>query len=508
MDMFEENLKVLEEAMEQMCIDFTTDSSESESSSNEEEEEKEEETQPPSEARQAQLLLQYQATMKLLANSQPLRRSSCGKRLRLDVPASIKRLAVRLLSDNVPFGLISQTIFLKTDGRVVLRQRRQLEEWRQAAESLDNRKSFRQHGAGRKPTKPELDAELLAWLTCRRARHELVSVSSLRLEAARINGAEVSRSWLTRWRRRHHVVLRAVQRMMISPERITSCAQKFHEHVLRLSLGCEVVINFDEIPLSFCGLMSCKRTLDFEGTQDVIVAEDPAHYKRKASFIACIACKRSGEPVQVPAAVLLKESCAKLPVPVHAHMSTLIRHNRSGVIDTTFFVQHFIPFLRGALSSFVPAQVLVVFDSARGHISAVSLRALHAVGWKICVIPGGMTQFLQAVDVWYASQFRRRYHELYRANGSASTVRLSVSAIRHGIVTWSEQAHRELSCSCTLHSTFRALGYFDPRDCVSLRTHIYTFKVPQEVNEVTEEKMEPTQTKEGQRKITDYFASR
>ena len=89
MDMFEENLKVLEEAMEQMCIDFTTDSSESESSSNEEEEE-EEETQLPSEARQAQLLLQYQATMKLLANSQPLRRSSCGKRLRLDVPASVR----------------------------------------------------------------------------------------------------------------------------------------------------------------------------------------------------------------------------------------------------------------------------------------------------------------------------------------------------------------------------------------------------------------------------------
>ena len=53
--------------------------------------------------------------MKLLANSQPLRRSSCGKRLRLDVPAWGKRLAVRLLSESVPFGLISQTIFLKTE---------------------------------------------------------------------------------------------------------------------------------------------------------------------------------------------------------------------------------------------------------------------------------------------------------------------------------------------------------------------------------------------------------
>ena len=300
MDMFEENLKVLEEAMEQMCIDFTTDSSESESSSNEEEEEKEEETQPPSEARQAQLY-------------------------------------------------ISQTIFLKTDGRVVLRQRRQLEEWRQAAESLDIRKSFRQHGAGRKPTKSELDAELLAWLTCRRARHELVSVSSLRLEAARINGAEVSRSWLTRWRRRHHVVLPHIRSESASP----ACS----------------------------------------GLEDL---RDSWRYDA------------------------VSPSCRRL--------------------------------VRIAIQEAVP-------------------RALQ--GQRQCIHCAAVGECDKA---WHRNVI----------GASPSRVVLFL------------HAPFDISCSGLLH----------PRDCVSLRTHIYTFKVPQEVNEVTEEKMEPTQTKEGQRKITDYFASR
>ena len=57
------------------------------------------------------------------------------------------------------------------------------------------------------------------------------------------------------------------------------------------------------------------------------------------------------------------------------------------------------------VSAFKGRRVLVVI--ARSRITRDVLDAIKAEGFTPSVIPGGMTQFLQAIDVDFAASFKR-----------------------------------------------------------------------------------------------------
>ena len=72
----------------------------------------------------------------------------------------------------------------------------------------------------------------------------------------------------------------------------------------------------------------------------------------------------------------------------------------------------FIPYLVAQLHK-VLGEAKIVMDSASAHIFAPVLAAFRTAGFSCAVIPGGLTSFIQAIDVFLAVLYRTCHHQLY-----------------------------------------------------------------------------------------------
>ena len=146
-------------------------------------------------------------------------KNQVGKTVRYDPHIRVKRFAVNLFRNGEDLEEIRKTIWNRTQEKFLLVNKRQLNGWVKIVDKLGDcvvqRTSKRVAGGGRKVRFAKYDTALYNWFCARRTEKRSVSASLLKDEAQRLakaDGYTISRRWLEKFRKRHNIVVRKVQR--------------------------------------------------------------------------------------------------------------------------------------------------------------------------------------------------------------------------------------------------------------------------------------------------------
>ena len=361
----------------------------------------------------------YEQTKRLFNRGKGAR-NAVGKVERYTPPIHIKRRAVAMIEAGHTLEEVRQHVWDVTREKVYLLNQRQLNGWAKTVQTVEGlvlpRGTKRISGGGRKAQFHEVDHDLWKWFCDRRAQNLPLSSQLLKKTAgdfASENGRRVSAKWIECFRRRHRIVLRKSQRRsQLSNEERENRLNKFYSFLYLQPTAFKVFVNYDEMPGSLAGMMGQATTLEHCGTENVILSIADQHFKRMGTLIPIIGVRKDGDAlaaVDFDPAIILK--CHTQKVIANPHQ-LLVVSNATGVINSVFMRDKFLPYLVAQLQK-VPGEARIVMDSASAHISAPVLAAFRAAGLSCAVIPGGLTFFIQAVDVFLTFLYRTCHHQLY-----------------------------------------------------------------------------------------------
>ena len=209
-------------------------------------------------------------------------KNQVGKSVRYDPHIRVKRFAVNLFRNGEDLKEIRKTIWNRTQEKFLLVNKRQLNGWVKIVDKLGDcvvqRTSKRVAGGGRKVRFAKYDTALYNWFCARRTEKRSVSASLLKHEAQRLakaDGYTISRRWLEKFRKRHNIVVRKVQRRTkLSDAERDARLQRFYAFLYLQPSAVRVWVNLDEIPASLGGLLGNVETLEHEGSRNVMALAD------------------------------------------------------------------------------------------------------------------------------------------------------------------------------------------------------------------------------------------
>ena len=112
-----------------------------------------------------------------------------GKETHFTLSLNLKRCAVQMMNDNVPFPKIQCKVWDLTSEKFFLGNRRQLDAWKRASAQLDGlqpRGARRLSRALHKTKLVAVDEALRKWFFERRAKNQTVTAKMLKTEAERL----------------------------------------------------------------------------------------------------------------------------------------------------------------------------------------------------------------------------------------------------------------------------------------------------------------------------------
>lgn len=363
--------------------------------------------------------------------------------------------------------------------------------------------TVKDHGTGsikRSRSRKEEDAlgvKLWTWFEERRKQNCWITPTMLQNQAKIFNnGVAPPRYYLCRWRFRHNIVPKSIHRKTMRPaQEIVDKLHKFHNFVQDAHERAKVfvIINTDQIPMSFCGSMNISSTLDVSGSRNVMVASDPAWERRCASFMPCLAVVRNGNEwvcENIKGAILLRRTAKKKWSFPNTH-GWLIEENCTGVVNGAFTSQQFIPHITRQIDTMkmqgkIPQEAevcMMVLDSASGHLTDAVQVACSEAKIVRAVIPGGLTMFEQAIDVVYAALFRNYYFEnhflrwlsahLEKDEANRHVPSYQAAGCR---IQWLVSTHNETVEAIDVPGIFSTLGYVPNPPVISISGVQYTFR--------------------------------
>ena len=347
-------------------------------------------------------------------------RNAVGKAVRYTPPMYVKCRTAQMVQDGMDLETIRQKIWDVTAEKVFIFSQRQLNNWCAAFEKVQGmvvpRNTRRVGHCGRKAKFAEGNSALWAWFRDRNRRKLSVSVSLLRGQAETIGAGQMCLlmdKWLQRFRQRHRIALRKSQhRTQLSPEEGTKRFDGFYTHLYVTPKGHKVFIYYDEKLAALAGMLRQLTTLDIRSNTNVLVHAEEKHFKHMGTLLAALAVREEGDKfVSVPInpAIILK--CHKPKTIANPHQ-LLVTTNATGVINSVYMRDQYVPYLVDQLKK-SNADALVVMNSASAHISPAVLAAFCVAGVKYAIIPGGLTSFIQAIDLALAALYRACHHQLY-----------------------------------------------------------------------------------------------
>lgn len=143
-------------------------------------------------------------------------------------------------------------------------------------------------------------------------------------------------------------------------------------------------------------------------------------------------------------------------------------------MNETIMLDLVIPTVKNNLGA---RKAVLVLDSARTHTTTAVLAKLKAAGILPCVIPGGMTQYLQAVDTDFCASYRRTRIKKFRSE-FGDTPSLTAMEQRTATARLVLDAYQETLAEMDLGKTFTRLGYINrTNDSIAIRgMEGYTWK--------------------------------
>ena len=154
------------------------------------------------------------------------------------------------------------------------------------------RTAKRLKGGGSRIKHHQHDFTLYEWFRARRAQNEPVSTRLLNHEAQRLaqpDGHVLSRRWLEKFHRRHHIVVTKAQcQTQLTTANRNALSQKFCAYLYLQPSSTRAWVGLDEIPASLARLLGGMHTLPHMGATNVMLSFDDGNFKRIGASIAIL----------------------------------------------------------------------------------------------------------------------------------------------------------------------------------------------------------------------------
>ena len=383
--------------------------------------------------------------------------------------------SMRKESEKKRFLAVQELLFKKTRGRFFVQRANAVEGWRASVATAPKEAGrSRTKGGGRVCVAADVDKKLLEFVLEKRAPDQQVIVTRkmLLMKAVELSSAQdrekVDDEWLRRFMERHDLVTVKVMNLTRLTQDI-KCerAQAFHRFIQQShqeSGPFEIIMNIDEVPGSLCATMSggALRTVAVRGAPAAQGGMNPNHLKRFGTCVAALVITRSdgGDWVQqtgVLPAIIIKCPNKKPPTIQNPH-GLNVTFNECGVINERWCLDHMVSWIRSITGG---RKTLLVLDSATSHITPKMKDALKGIGCHLCVVPGGLTPHLQAVDVSFAGKFKMHGLSWYLVQPWIKDA-TTQAADRSHFVECMRVSHAGATASVRAVELFKKLGYVDP----------------------------------------------
>lgn len=280
--------------------------------------------------------------------------------------------------------------------------RKTLREWIQNEKliALADPSSFRLSGGGRKLICQEMEDALVSRIEQERMQKQRVTRKNIAdwaiefSEEFGITNFEASAGWLDKFLKRNLFTRRKVSNMVaFTDEEIVNRAVSFINHTSSIIRQHKIsesnIYNFDETSIFIED--NAQETIEKVGAKRVAMHSGNLTKVRITGILTASADGKKKFPT-----IIVKSTEEK----VFAENNVInITANKSWM-NSKMFIK-WIDYIFPALTT-SPNQILLVFDSARSHISKEVKLYLAKRKILFCVIPGGLTSWLQPADLlWF-----------------------------------------------------------------------------------------------------------
>ena len=287
---------------------------------------------------------------------------------------------------------------------------RMIRKWAINKQKLQGYERTRRTGAGPKAKWPELEAFLKDWVIEKRSKNRRVTTKDIQHEARTkaiewdIDDFHGSDHWCQSFMKRNGFSVRrrtSVGQPLPSNYRDKIAAFRNFVKQHAYDIPHSQVVNFDEVPVPFDIVGG--RTVDIKGKNEVSVDSTG---KEKKNCTVVLGVTASGDKLK-PMIIFKRKMMPKVTFP----NEVVVKVNEKGWM-TADVMKEWINECWLPKNAFPdnPEKSMLIYDSARCHRSAE--QELKKVS-KIAIIPGGLTKFLQPLDVSVNKPFKDRLKDLW-----------------------------------------------------------------------------------------------
>lgn len=268
---------------------------------------------------------------------------------------------------------------------------------------------------------PNLEKDLLQWITDQREKGLSVSTTKIRIQAKlmarhmNIEDFKGGPAWCYRFMKRAKISVRVRttvgQQLPLDWQEKKEAFLKYIKDVIQdKKFMPSHVINMDETPLFFdC---PANRTVDKTGTKTVSIIT--TGHERMA-FTCVLACAANGDKLK-PMIIFKRKTIPKGDFPP----DIIICANDKGWMCEDIMFQWIEKVWQRRKGSFFDRKGFLVMDSMRSHLLDSVKSRLKKASTDLAVIPGGLTKLLQPLDLTVNKCFKaevRKQWERWMAEG-------------------------------------------------------------------------------------------
>ena len=281
--------------------------------------------------------------------------------------------------------------------------------WRKSKENLEKMPRLKRANRGKKAAWPELEIDLLAWITEKRNNGLAILPSIVRLKALDLAKDEkynipeghfkAGNHWCQRFMKRNNLSLRQkttlAQRL---PDDYEEKIVRFHRFIIdrrkENSYPLHFIANMDETPLTFD--MPPNRTINSTGEKTVKIRTTGNEKNRVTVVLACC-----GDGSKLKPMVIFKR---KTVPKINNKHGVVVSSQEKGWMDTEqmkVWIDKVWRWQFGGLR-----KSLLVYDAFEAHVTDRVKALFKRERTDLAVIPGGLTSILQPLDVSLNKPFK------------------------------------------------------------------------------------------------------
>ncbi|MCU7901008.1 MAG: hypothetical protein KZQ66_02470, partial [Candidatus Thiodiazotropha sp. (ex Lucinoma aequizonata)] len=330
-------------------------------------------------------------------------------------------------------------------------------DWRRMKDRLAKLPKTKQAERGSKAHFPEVEVQLLEWITDRRRQGIAVATIEIRLQAKMIanrlqqTAFKVSVNWVYAFLKRHSLSIR--RRTHIAqklPEDYDDKLLEFQRFIINerkmYNYDLSQIGNADQTPLTFD--LPYATTVDVKGAKSVSINTTG---NEKNRFTVMLACTADGGKLP-PYVIFKRKTLPKVTWP----KGVIVRVQDKGWMDDAL-TKDWIKCVWARRPGGLSKKSLLVLDSFRCHKSQDNKDLLREFKTRLAIIPGGMTSMLQPLDVSINKPMKvllQRRWNMWYASGTHSFTkggRMRKPELEE-ICQWISDAWEELDPKLIIHS--------------------------------------------------------